>query len=82
MIKLRQLRCSFCSKKESEVLKLVAGPHAYICDECVAVANRIMSDSNGESPSTTPTERRTLGGRLRKLFSDWSARRVDYFSVG
>lgn len=82
MIKLRQLRCSFCSKKESEVLKLVAGPHVYICDECVAVASRIIADSNGESPSTTPPERRTLGDRLRKRFSDWSARRVDYFSVG
>jgi ATP-dependent protease Clp ATPase subunit len=42
MFKLRQLRCSFCRKRETEVSKLVAGPHVYICDECVAIATRIM----------------------------------------
>ena len=44
MIKLKQLRCSFCYKKESQVRKLVAGPRVYICDECCTIATRIMSD--------------------------------------
>jgi ATP-dependent Clp protease ATP-binding subunit ClpX len=38
----RQLRCSFCRKRESEVAKLVAGPRVYICDQCVIRAKRIM----------------------------------------
>ena len=29
------LACSFCLKTEEEVTKLVAGPSAYICDQCV-----------------------------------------------
>ena len=44
MIKLRLLRCSFCGKNEKEVSKLVASPHVYLCDACVAVASRIMND--------------------------------------
>ncbi len=27
--------CSFCSKKQGEVEKLIAGPGVYICNECV-----------------------------------------------
>lgn len=31
------IRCSFCRKNQEDVAKLVAGPHVYICDECVPV---------------------------------------------
>jgi len=31
------LRCSFCSKAQAEVGKLIAGPTVFICDECVLV---------------------------------------------
>ena len=31
----KQLRCSFCNKTQDQVRKLIAGPGAYICDECV-----------------------------------------------
>jgi hypothetical protein len=38
------LRCSFCNKAEPDVRKLIAGPTVFICDECVAVCNDILSD--------------------------------------
>jgi len=41
----KKLRCSFCGKDESQVKKLVAGAKAYICDECVAKADRIVKNS-------------------------------------
>ena len=31
------LRCSFCSKNQEQVRALVAGPHVFICDECVTI---------------------------------------------
>ncbi len=37
-------RCSFCGKKQGEVLKLIAGPDAYICNECVALCMEILGD--------------------------------------
>lgn len=38
------LTCTFCRKSEHEVRKLVAGPGVYICDQCVAIAHRIVSE--------------------------------------
>jgi len=35
--------CSFCGKKQSEVMLLVAGPQAFICDECAMLAVEMIS---------------------------------------
>src|SRR5437588_11290402 len=53
MIMFKQLRCSFCRKKDSEVLKLVAGPHVYICDRSVAIANELMNNPPTDKPPPT-----------------------------
>jgi ATP-dependent Clp protease ATP-binding subunit ClpX len=44
------LRCSFCSKSQNDVKKLIAGPTVYICDECVDVCNEIIADDVAASP--------------------------------
>jgi len=38
------LRCSFCSKSQSEVRKLIAGPNVYICDECIEICTDIIAE--------------------------------------
>ena len=38
------LFCSFCGKSQVEVKKLIAGPAVYICNECVALCNDIISE--------------------------------------
>ncbi|MEW6620835.1 MAG: ATP-dependent Clp protease ATP-binding subunit ClpX [bacterium] len=38
------LFCSFCSKGQTEVKRLIAGPGVYICDECVLLCNEIMAE--------------------------------------
>jgi ATP-dependent Clp protease ATP-binding subunit ClpX len=48
------LRCSFCSKSQNDVKKLIAGPNVYICDECVDVCNEIIAD---DVITTPPGER-------------------------
>jgi hypothetical protein len=40
----QKLRCSFCDKSQDDVRKLVAGPAARICDECVEVCVDILAD--------------------------------------
>ena len=40
--------CSFCGKKREQVNKLIAGPSAFICDECIQVSANILHDSNKE----------------------------------
>ncbi len=38
------LFCSFCGKTQEEVRKLVAGPSAYICDECIELCRHIVEE--------------------------------------
>jgi len=37
------LSCSFCGKSQREVMKLIAGPTVYICDECIELCNEIIA---------------------------------------
>lgn len=40
-----KMRCSFCGKDSSQVIKLVAGPSGVcICDECLELCNDIVAD--------------------------------------
>jgi len=41
------LVCSFCGKAQNEVRKLVAGPSAYICDECIELCRCIVEEGEG-----------------------------------
>lgn len=36
-------RCSFCSRTEDQVNKLIAGPDVYICDKCVDLCKRLLT---------------------------------------
>lgn len=55
------VKCSFCSKSQKQVRKLIAGPSVYICDECVELCNEIIDEefeqSVGPGPDHLPTPR-------------------------
>lgn len=38
------LSCSFCTKDEDHVAKLIAGPGVYICDNCVELCNKVLAE--------------------------------------
>jgi hypothetical protein len=43
----KTLYCTFCGKSQHDVKKLIAGPSAYICDECVELCvNFIREEGN------------------------------------
>jgi len=44
----KQPRCSFCGKTQSQVRKLIAGPNAYICENCVGICVEIIEDELGD----------------------------------
>ncbi len=50
-----QLACSFCAKKQSEVLMLIAGPTVYICSECVAFCEEIIKEQNSSKKPKVDT---------------------------
>lgn len=37
-------KCSFCGKSQNQVQKLIAGPGAYICNECIELCNEIIAE--------------------------------------
>lgn len=51
------LQCSFCGKNQHQVVKLIAGPGVYICDQCIDLCNEIIAQEAGEREGpVTPTE--------------------------
>ncbi len=54
--KRRGVRCSFCGKGQDEVLKLIAGPGVYICNECVHLCTLILKEGEESSPSDSVVE--------------------------
>lgn len=56
------IRCSFCGKRESQASRLIAGPGAYICSDCVATCSELLreeieTDAQGKlrAPERLPT---------------------------
>jgi ATP-dependent Clp protease ATP-binding subunit ClpX len=45
--------CSFCSKDQFEVKKLIAGPDVFICDECIEICLDIIKEENKEMAEAT-----------------------------
>jgi ATP-dependent protease Clp ATPase subunit len=39
----RENRCSFCGKKQSSEIRLIAGPGVFICNQCVGLCNEILA---------------------------------------
>ena len=40
--------CSFCGKNQDEVKKIIAGNNAFICNECVELAQEIIREELAE----------------------------------
>jgi len=80
----KQLRCSFCRKKDSQVEKLVAGPRAYtgarvyICDACVAIATQIMNapPSDDDAPGVSLSMWRKVSHRVRRFVRGGHTQRI------
>ena len=52
------LRCSFCGKSQQKVVRLVAGPGVYICNECVDLCNQIIAEELDLRPVRDEIDRR------------------------
>jgi ATP-dependent Clp protease ATP-binding subunit ClpX len=63
------LFCSFCGKTQDEVRKLVAGPTAYICDECIELC-RCIIEEEGDTSTTDDLLRRIPDPKEIKKFLD------------
>ena len=59
----KTVRCSFCGKHQEQVERIIAGPGAYICNECVHLCLSILDEEerpelgSPEMPDVIPTPR-------------------------
>lgn len=69
----RGIRCSFCGKSQDQVKRLIAGPSAYICNECVQLCMNILSEDDMQvtrSASHTPELDRIPSPKEIKAYLD------------
>ena len=52
----KSIRCSFCGKKQEQVKRIIAGPGAYICNECINLCLNILDDEEDEDQELRPGE--------------------------
>jgi len=67
------LHCSFCGKSPEEVKRLIAGPTAYICDECIDLCHDILLEEEIAEPRT---------GRTRLLTPKELHTKLDDYIIG
>ncbi len=69
--------CSFCGKSQHEVIKLIAGPTVFICNECVDLCNELIAEEQEkEVDATTSVASRDEDGLPRP--ADIKAHLDDY----
>lgn len=59
------LRCSFCGKSQKEVEKLIAGPNAFICNECTELSFDILLQENVALINTSHSHGKLLQTSIR-----------------
>ncbi len=50
------IKCNFCGKSQQEVIKLIAGPDCYICNECIGACNDIIAEEAEKEPAPAPPD--------------------------
>ncbi len=71
------ITCSFCGKNEKLVERMIAGPDAYICNECVALCFDVLTDSGAHSSNQ---KRKKTKGKL--LSPAELNRKLDEYVIG
>ena len=66
----RKPRCSFCGKTQDQVRRLIAGPNAYICDECITLCQEIMADDL-ELPESPKLDKIPSPAEMKAVLDDY-----------
>lgn len=67
----KQLKCSFCGKTQEEVMRLIAGPDVFICNECVDLCCDIISSEYEEIESFTSLESLPKPKEIKEILDDY-----------
>lgn len=81
---IKQIRCSFCGKKEGQVKRLIAGPGVFICDECIDLCCEILHDDymENEFDEEFPYDEKSSNDESKLLKPDEIKKALDEYVVG
>jgi len=65
------LKCSFCGKSQKQVIKLIAGPGVYICDECIELCVEIIDEEKVETLETSLEEYLPLPKEINQSLNEF-----------
>ena len=64
-------KCSFCGKSQKQVIKLIAGPGVYICDECIELCVEIIDEEKVETLETSLEEYLPLPKEINQSLNEF-----------
>ncbi len=64
-------RCSFCGKTQAEVKRLIAGPSAYICNECVELCGEILQEGTQGPAKKAAGARLPIPAEIKKTLDEY-----------
>ena len=67
----QSLKCSFCGKSQKQVIKLIAGPGVYICDECIELCIEIIDEEKVEKLETSSEEYLPLPKEINQALNQY-----------
>lgn len=67
----KELHCSFCGKSQNEVKKLIAGPTAFICNECIELGMDILKQETKKSPLHKTDGSKPTPKEIAKILDDY-----------
>lgn len=68
---INTISCSFCSKYQHEVKKLIAGPNVFICNECVSLCTDIVKEESKKSPAINKEGTKITPQDIIKILNDY-----------
>ena len=63
--------CSFCGKAAESARKIITGPGVHICDECVAVCNRIIEEELKKVPETQDLDKAAKPEEMKRFLDEY-----------
>ncbi|MFP3018529.1 MAG: ATP-dependent Clp protease ATP-binding subunit ClpX [Candidatus Tisiphia sp.] len=76
----KELNCSFCGKNQYEVIKLIAGPTVFICNECIELCRDIIKEETKvtlkQVASLIPTPQRIFSTLNDYVIGQYQAKKV------
>ncbi len=76
----KTVRCSFCNKRKEEVKRMIAGPGACICDECVTLCLSILDNESIPLPERATPQTLLSGSETPKPHEIYAV--LDEYIIG